>query len=52
MCSAIGVVVATIVVLFFRDNGDDIRYDLAGKRGGQRAGEGGCQASARGMLRP
>ena len=33
-------------------NDDDIRYGLAGRRWDRRTGEGGCRASARGMLRP
>jgi hypothetical protein len=39
-------------VVFFRDNDDDIRYGLAGRRLDQRTGEGRCRASARRMLRP
>jgi len=40
-----------VVVLFFRDNDNDIRYGLAGRRGYQRTGEDGCRASVRGLQR-
>ena len=32
--------VATVVVLLFRDNDDDTRYGLTGRRWDQRVGEG------------